>query len=432
MSEIFKIKGLGGKKKLNGVIEVNGAKNAALQAFAFSLLFKDEVILKNIPEIEDIKRMSDLLKEIGVEVSQKNKKTYSIKVGKKINTNIPEEISKKLRASIVLTGAMLARFGKVSIPHPGGCVIGARPIDLFLNAYEKMGAKVEVIDGKYFIEADGGKLKGAEIFFKNQSVTATQTIMFAAVLAKGKTVLKNAATEPETKTFADFLNKCGAKIKGAGTQTIEIIGGGLLSAKGKSYTTPPDRIEAGSFLILGALAADNLEIKNCDPSEIESVIEALRESGVRIETDKTSIKIKNNGSVSNSSFKGLNIKTHEYPGFPTDLQAPMVVFLSQATGESYIFETIFEGRLNYTEELNRMGTEIKMWDQHRATVKGGASLHGREMESPDIRAGLAFLLAAIIAEGESIVHSIYFIDRGYESIEKRLCNIGVDIRRENL
>lgn len=429
MSEVFKIKGFGGEKKLNGVIEVNGAKNAALQALTFSLLFKDEVVLKNVPEIEDIKRMSDLLREIGAEVSQKNKKTYSIKVGKNINTNIPEEISKKLRASIVLTGPMLARFGKVSIPHPGGCVIGARPIDLFLSAYEKMGATVEVRDGKYFIEAKDGRLKSANIFFKNQSVTATQTIMFAAVFAKGKTVLKNAATEPETKTFADFLNKCGAKIKGAGTQTIEIVGGGLLSARGKSYITPPDRIEAGSFLILGALVADNLEIKNCDPTEIEAVIEALRESGVKIEVGKASIKIKNNGGVPNSNFKGINIKTHEYPGFPTDLQAPMVVFLSQTTGDSFVFETIFEGRLNYTEELNRMGTEIKMWDQHRATIKGPSKLRGREMESPDIRAGLAYILAAIIAGGESIIHSIYYVDRGYEKIEERLKKIGVDIQR---
>ncbi|HBM46096.1 MAG: UDP-N-acetylglucosamine 1-carboxyvinyltransferase [Parcubacteria group bacterium GW2011_GWF2_38_76] len=432
MSEILRVKGLGGKKTLSGVIEVNGAKNAVLQALSFSVLFKDEFKIKNVPGIEDVKRMMTLLSEIGAEATVEKNKTYSIKFGKNIKTDIPEEISKKLRASIVLTGPILARFGEVSFPHPGGCVIGARPIDLFVDGFQKLGAEVLFKDGKYFMKVKDGKLHGATIFMKNQSVTGTQTLMAAAVLAKGKTVIKNAALEPETKHLADFLNKCGAKIKGAGTSTIEIIGTGLLSAKGKTYITPPDRIETGSFLILGALAADDLEIKNCDPSWIEALTENLITAGVKMQIGKNSIKIKGNGKINNSDFNSLNIKTHEYPGFPTDIQAPMVVFLTQTTGESFIFETIFEGRLNYAEELKRMGADIKVWDPHRATVKGPTPLRGRDVESPDIRAGLAFLLAAILADGESVIHNAYFIDRGYENIEERLRNIGVDIKRECL
>jgi UDP-N-acetylglucosamine 1-carboxyvinyltransferase len=299
-----------------------------------------------------------------------------------------------------------------------------------VDGFQKLGAEVVFKDGKYFMKAKGGKLHGATIFMKNQSVTGTQTLMAAAVLAKGKTIIKNAALEPETKHLADFLNKCGAKIKGAGTSTIEITGGGLLSAKNKTYTTPPDRIEAGSFLILGALAADNLEIKNCDPSWIEALTENLITSGVKLQIGKNSIKIQGNGKIKNSDFSALNIKTHEYPGFPTDVQAPMVVFLTQATGESFVFETIFEGRLNYAEDMRRMGADIKVWDPHRATIKGPTPLRGRDVESPDIRAGLAFLLAAILADGDSVIHNPYFIDRGYELIEKRLQMIGVNIERD--
>ncbi len=432
MREIFRIKGSGGKKSLSGVIEVNGAKNAVLQAFASTILFKDKVVIKNVPEIEDVKRMVDLLRTMGGEVEKVGNRTYSVCFKKKPGSEISEDISKKLRASIVLTGPLLARNGEVFFPHPGGCVIGARPIDLFVDGFSKLGAKVNFNKGKYEIFADNGKLRGSEIFMKNQSVTGTQTLMMAGVLAKGKTVIKNVALEPETKHLADFLNSCGAKIKGAGTSTIEVVGTGLLSANGKFYNTPPDRIEAGSFLILGALCAKNLLIKNCDPTWIESLINELSASGLKMKIGKSSIKIIDNDRIPNKIFKSANIKTHEYPGFPTDLQAPMVVFLTQVSGESFIFETIFEGRLNYAEELKRMGADIRVWDPHRATVKGPTCFRGREMESPDIRAGLAFLLAAIIAEGESIIHNVYYIDRGYEKIEERLRDIGVDIKRDNL
>ncbi len=425
--EAFVINGFAGDKKLKGSISVSGAKNAILQALTFSILFKDEVIYKNVPEISDVQNMLILLKESGAVVNRKSKGTYSIKVGRKVSTELSPEISKKFRASIVLTGPMLARFGKVSFPHPGGCVIGSRPIDIFLEGFKKLGAKVDESTEGYKIYTVAKKLKGAKIFLKKPTVTGAQTLMMAAVLVKGKTTIKNAPLEPETKVLADYLNYCGAKISGAGTSTIEITGTGPLKAKGRPFITPPDRIETGSFLILGALCAKSLEIKNCEPNDVEALTETLNSCGVNLKISKNKIEVWDESKQ--KDFITTEIKTHEYPGFPTDLQAPMVVFLTQAIGESLVFETIFEGRLNYVTELARMGADIRLWDPHRATVRGKTSLRGREVESPDIRAGLAFIIAAILAEGQSIIHNIHYVDRGYEKIEERLKKIGVDIVR---
>lgn len=426
MASAFLIKGLGDRPKLKGTIRVAGAKNAALQAMAFSILFKDTLRLSNVPEIEDISRMTELLEALGLSVRRPRKDSWELNVSKKISAAMPEELTKKFRASVVLTGPLLSRFGRVSLPHPGGCLIGARPIDLFLEAYKKMGAKVTEKSGCYDIAAPKG-LHGAEIFMRNQSVTGTQTVMMAAILAKGQTVIKNAAMEPEIPHLAAFLNKCGAKISGAGTPTITIKGGGLLSAKGRAYKTPPDRIETGSFLILGVLAAKDLTITNCQPKDLEVIVETLRLiSSSKIITSKNTITVKNKNKA---IINPLSIKTHEYPGFPTDLQAPMAVLLSQARGESLVFETIFEGRLGYAEELARMGAKITLWDSHRLMIFGPRTLSGKILTSPDIRAGLALVLAAVIAKGESVIHNAYYIDRGYEAIEKRFLSIGVPIKR---
>ena len=430
MKDKFVIQGLSGRKTLSGKIKVNCAKNAILKVMASSVLFEDGIEMKNIPDIEDVKRLSELLGKMGVVVSKKNKGIYSIDAKKIKYCELDREISERIRASIVLTGPILSRFGEVSFPVPGGCVIGARPIDFFVEGFEKMGAEMEFKNDRYYIKVKTGKkLKGAEIFFRAPSVTATETFIMAGVLAKGKTVLKNCAIEPEIKNLADFLISCGAKIKGAGTSTIEIIGGGLLKSKGKIYKAMPDRIEAGSFLIMGALCADNLEITDCNPNDIEILIEILKDAGVPLEIGKTSIKIKGNAKLKNKDFKSIGFKTKEFPGFPTDLQAPMVIFLTQATGESLVFETIFEGRLNFVEDINRMGANIILLDPHRALVKGPTSFRGREVESPDLRAGLAFIIAGILAKGESIIDNVYLIDRGYERIEERLRDIGVDIKR---
>lgn len=430
LKDKFLIKGLAGQKKLKGKIAVCGAKNAVLPALASSILFKDKFCVSNVPEIKDVENMKMLLQKLGADVEKKRNKKYCITTRKIKSTVLDRRISENMRGSIVLTGPLLSRFGKVSFPHPGGCVIGARPIDVFLESFEKMGAKVKKQKENYIISiGKGKKLKGTKIFFKKISVTATETLMLAAVLAKGKTVLENAAMEPEIKDLAEFLNSCGAKINGAGTSTIEITGGRLLRAKGNTYKTLPDRIETGSFLILGALSAESLEITNCIPEHINSLIELLRQSGLLINTRKNKIFIKNNSKIKNNSLKNIDVKTHEYPGFATDLQAPMCVFLTQIRGESRVHETIFEGRLNYTDDLVKMGAKITVWNPHQITVKGPTALHGKELYGPDLRAGLAYVIAAIVAKGDSVVNNVHYIDRGYERIEDRLRKIGVDIVR---
>ncbi len=425
--EQFIIKGFAGERKLKGEIPVRGAKNAALKALAASLLFKNAVTVSNIPEIEDIFRARELLKELGADVKRAKTRSYTISFSKKPNVELSPAIANTLRASIVFTGPLLARTGKVVFPHPGGCLIGARPIDLFLSGFQKMGARIKE-DGKtYEIIAPQGKLKGAAIFFRKPSVTATETLMMAGVLARGTTVLKNAAMEPEIVALAEFLNACGAKIEGAGTAKVTIRGTGLLSGK-KPFVTPPDRIEAGSFLILAALAAEDLTITNCNPAQSESLIEHLRAAGVPIEVGKNKIRVRNeNGSP--RILTSLDVKTHEYPGFPTDLQAPIAVLLTQAAGSSLVFETIFEGRFRYVDALLKMGAKIEVCDPHRVIISGATPLRGRTLLSPDLRAGLAYIIAALVAEGESVIHNVYTIDRGYERIEERLQKIGADIKR---
>ena len=426
----FLIRGLGGKRKLTGTIAVSGAKNAALKVMASSILFKDTLTVQNIPNIEDVKRMSDLLGELGCGVKKRNSHTYIFTCGNDTKTDLSSEISKRMRSSIVLSVPLLARFGEVSFPHPGGCVIGERPIDFFIDGFRKMGAEVSMKGGvkkMYVIRAPKNGLRAATIFLKSSSVTATETLMMAGILARGTTVIQNAALEPEIKDIADFLVRCGANIKGAGTTTITIKGGKLLSARGKTYTTMPDRIEAGSFIILGALGARTLRIENCNPDHLTSLIDTLRTAGVTLKIGNKSVTV--SSPERRLQFNMVSIKTHEYPGFPTDLQAPMMVLLTQSQGEAIVFETIFDGRLNYTESLVTMGADITPMDPHRVLVKGPALLRGKKLESPDLRAGLAFIIAATIAKGNSTIHSVYNIDRGYEHIEERLKAIGVDIKR---
>lgn len=423
----FIVEGLGGKKILSGRVRVGGAKNAIIKILAAPVLFHDGFAISNVPEIEDVHQMIRLLEELGGQVEKLEPGHYKLKSDELNSFMLASDLSKRLRASVVLTGPLLARFGEVRFPHPGGCVIGKRPIDMFLDGFQRMGAKITEEEGLYVVKAGDGKLKGAEIFFKIQSVTNTETFMMAAVLAEGKTILKNCALEPEIVSLGEFLIKCGAKIKGLGTPTLEIEGGELLSGEGQEYVTVPDRIEAGSFLVLGAIAASDLIVENCRPDHLDALIDILRSAGVDVEVGDTWVRVKN--TEPNKKFTSIDIKTHEYPGFPTDLQAPLSIFLTQAEGQSFIFETIFEGRLNYLEALNRLGAKTKILDAHRAIIDGPTALTGHEIESPDLRAGLAYLLAAIIASGQSVVHNVKYIDRGYEQIEKRLQAIGVKIER---
>lgn len=420
--------GLGGRRLLSGEITVAGAKNAALKGIAASMLFRTPIILTNVPEIEDVSRMLEILRTIGATASFKAHRA-TIDTCKLTETTLTPEISKRLRASIVLTGPLLARFGRVQFPHPGGCVIGERPIDLFIDGYKKMGARVKRMGKFYDISAPRGGLRGAELFFRLQSVTGTETFMMAATLANGKTVIRNAAMEPEVPWLSDMLNASGARIEGAGTPTITIHGGGLLNARGKSFRVIPDRIEAGSLLILGALAAKRLVIKHIVPEHIGSLIEVLSSAGVSITRGKDWLSV--SSPKKHRPLHSVDIRTHEYPGLATDLQAPLAIFMTQTRGESLVFETIFEGRLSYIESLNRMGANITTMDPHRVLIKGPTALRSQKLESPDLRAGLAFVIAAVIAKGTSEIHNIYNIDRGYERIDERLRALGVNIIRIN-
>lgn len=409
MREQFTIKGLGGEKTLHGTIAVRGAKNGILKALAATVLFDDEVPMQNVPDIEDVKRMRELLEALKTEP-----------------TVLKKDIAEKFRASIVLTGPVLAREGYVEFPFPGGCVLGERSIDLFLNGFRAMGAVVEEEDSYFNITAQ--KLKGARITFPLVSVTATETLMMAAVLAGGTTVLENAAMEPEIANLASYLNECGAQVSGAGTPAITIVGGGLLHAGGISYNTPPDRIEMGSFAILAALAGKDVTITHCNPTWVEVPLTLLRQAGVDIEVGNDFIRIR----ASDIPYRMVSVHTHEYPGFATDLQAPMAVFMSQCVGEGNILETIFDGRFRYVDDLALMGADIVVMNPHRVVVRGPKKLSRKNLESPDLRGGLAYILAATVAEGTSTIDNAYLIDRGYERVEERLQALGLDIKREQV
>ena len=409
---------INGGKKLKGEIGVKGAKNAALKIFAASVLTSGTVRMKNVPEVEDIVRISELLKDLGVEVIHPKHGEYRITAAKIKTSAINPEIAKKLRASIVLTSSLLARTGNVKFPHPGGCVIGERPIDVFLDGYKALGAKINFQNGLYDIK---GKLTGAKFVFGNVSVTGTEAMIMAACLAKGKTILKNCACEPEIESLANFLNSCGAKIQGAGTPFIIIEG--VESLTGGEYKTIPDRIETGTLAILAAATKSNILIKNCEPEHLESLWNVLKNAGVHLKMSRDSVE------VIPSRLKTVNIKTHEYPGFPTDLQAPICVLLTQAEGQGLVHETIFESRLFWLNDLKRMGANVLMHDPHRISIQGPTKLRARNIESPDLRAGMAYIIAALCAKGKSTINNVYQIDRGYEKIEERLRKIGADIRR---
>lgn len=433
----FIITGLAGEKTLEGRVSVNGAKNAVLKAMAGAILFDGEVELQNVPNTEDVHTLNEILTDIGAKVRWKDDSPHSHILyidSSTINKHdIDPEKAGIMRASVVLTGPMLARYGKVSFPAPGGCVIGARPIDLFIEGYKSMGAEVRLENDLYYISTK--KLNQTEINFKKITVGGTETLMMASVLISGKTVLKNCAKEPEIVNVAEWLNANGAKITGAGTETITIEGtdGRLLSNK-VAYKAIPDRIEAGSFLFLGALTAKELCIDNCNAEHIDLPIRLLRESGVSIEIidqDKEvqSIKIINSRE---NSFKPFNVITKEYPGFATDLQSPLVTYLTQCHGESTVEETIFEGRFKYVHDLKEMGANIEVVDGNKALIKGPSILQkddDRELTAHDIRAGFAIVLACLIAKGTFTINNVHLIDRGYENLENRLNALGADIKR---
>ncbi len=418
------IEGTAGRRVINGSIRVNGSKNDAVQAIAAALLFRDGLALANLPDIDDVEKMLALLQDLGARIERRGRRAV-IAVPKRLSRlNLDRAIAEKIRASILLTGPVLARYGSVTFPHPGGCVIGERPIDFFLDGFSQMGAKVKARRGSHMVVAPSRGLRGATIFFKNQSVTATETFLLAAVLARGRTSLKNCALEPEIENLGRFLRRSGARISGLGTPTVIINGRGLLTAR-RPYQVLSDRIEAGSFAILGALLAKKLQITHCRSQHLDALLNLLMELGVGIKSYRGTIII----SAPRSGLGAVKIKTHEYPGFPTDLQAPLAVLLTQASGASTILETIFEGRLNYAKTLISMGAKIKIFDPHRLVITGPAPLYGRPVTSPDLRAGLAYILAGLVAKGRTVVHNVHYIDRGYERIDERLRALGLALKR---
>lgn len=411
---------INGRKKLEGKITVYNAKNAALKILAASILASKPVKIANLPQIEDVSRMKELLIDLGAKFYSD---TFDCSRLKKTDLNY--QIADRFRASIVLTGPLLARFGKVSFPHPGGCTLGKRPINFFIDGFKSLGALIKKSGKNFVVISKNKKLVGNKFIFPMVSVTGTETLMMAATLAEGKTILKNAACEPEIENLAEFLNSLGARISGAGTPVIVIEG--VKALKGGEWGGMPDRIEAGTFIILGVATNSNIKVENCEPDHLDVLLTMLQKVGSNLEIGKNYVIVK-----PAKRLKSVDITTREYPGFATDLQAPFTVLMTQTNGISLIHETIYNGRLFYTDILNQMGADITMADPHRVIVKGPTILRGKKIYSPDIRAGMALLIAALLAKGQSTIDNIYQIDRGYDKIDERLRALGADIKRVNI
>ncbi len=411
-----------GGAKLSGEIAVKGAKNLALKIIPAAILSQKPITIKNLPQIEDVDRALELLESLGASIT-KNKNGITIDTSKIKESVLEPKLADKFRGSIMFVGPLLARFGEVKFPHPGGCVIGAgdRPIDLFLEGYQAFGAEIDEDHGNFY-HIKAKKLKPADYFFPFVSVTATESMLMTAAIIPGKTTLKNCAMEPEIQALAEYLNKQGAKIKGAGSPIITIEG--TKNLKADIFEVIPDRIETGSFAILAAAANAEITITHCNPEHIMTLLLVLKKIGVNFEIGKDWIKMKKSGKLT-----ACDVKTHEYPGFATDLQSPYVVLMTQAHGSSLIHETIYDGRLVWTDMLCQMGAEINMCDPHRIIVHGPSKLSGKSLASPDLRAGIALVIAGLIAEGKTEIDNIYQIDRGYEKLEERLQGIGAKIKR---
>lgn len=410
-----------GGKQLNGEIIVSGAKNNAQIMLPASLLSKETITLKNVPRIDGVNKSLELLDNLGAKIVD-NGSELQINTANVSKTELEKKIADKFRTSVMFVGPLLARFGEARFPHPGGCVIGAggRPIDLFLEGFSALGAKIDVHDNYYHLSAK--KLHGTDFFFTTTTVTGTQSMMMTACLAEGETILRNCAMEPEIEALANYLNSQGAKIKGSGTPTIIIKG--VTSLGAGICEIIPDRIEAGSFALMAAASGSEIKIKNCYPQHLLNLLTVFDKINVHYEKGDDWILIKKS-----SNILPYNLKTHEYPGFSTDLQSPYVVLMTQAQGLSLIQETIYDRRLIWTDMLSQMGANIIMCDPHRVVISGPTKLYGKKLISPDIRAGIALVIAALIAQGTTEIDNIYQIDRGYEQLDLRLKKLGADITR---
>lgn len=419
---------INGGRSLAGEIEVRGAKNAATPILSACLLTKEPCIIDNLPLIEDVFRLLEIMQSLGVQVDWVGERKIKIQAAQVNLDNMRTDLVSKIRSSILLLGPLLVRCQNFKFPHPGGCVIGARPVGTHFDALKSLGADISQNGSSYIFKTK--KLKSAEIVLSEFSVTATENALMAASLIPGKTIIKIAAAEPHVQDLCLFLKKMGAQIKGVGTHTLEITG--VKKLKGAKHFLIPDPNEAGTFIALAAAARGKILIKNLVAEHLDIVFLKLREMGVNFE-----IRRKSGGSVGSDSllvkpagvYRATRVQTMPYPGIPTDLQSPLAVLCTQAVGTSLIHDTLYEGRLKYIDELNKMGANAIICDPHRAIITGPTIFYGTKINSYDLRAGASLIIAALVAKGESIIADAYQVDRGYEKIEEKLQKIGADIKR---
>ena len=408
-----------GGRPLEGTVRISGAKNASLPALCAALLTDEPVRLRNVPEVRDIRTMGRVLSALGAEVEFRVGGVVEVRARRLTSLEAPYELVKTMRASVLVLGPVLAREGRARVSLPGGCAIGARPINLHLLALEKMGATIGVEHG--YVEARAERLRGAEIYFDTVTVTGTENLLMAASRAEGETVLRNAACEPEVRDLAELLNAMGARIEGAGTPTIRIEG--VRSLGGAEHRVIPDRVETGTYLAACAIAGGEIEVRDCHPPHLEAVIEKLRETGLRIEEGPDNLRVR-----SPRTLQAASVTTLPHPGFPTDMQAQYMVLMTQAAGVSTITESIFENRYMHVAELERMGAHVRV-EGRTALVTGPTPLSGAQVMATDLRASACLVLAGLGARGETIVDRVYHLDRGYYRIDEKLRGLGADIER---
>jgi len=418
MAEYFEI--LGGRR-LKGGIEVRGSKNATTPILAATLLTREKCVISNIPLIEDVFRLLEILQSLGAEIKWLGKRKISVEAKKIDPAKMNFELVKKIRSSILLLGSLSARFDNFKIAHPGGCVIGARPMGTHFDALRKMGVEVKQ-DGKfYFIKSK--KRKSAKIVLKEFSVTGTENAMMLAAGLPGKTIIKIAAAEPHVEDLGNFLMAMGAKIKGLGTHTLEITGAKKL--RGAKHIIIPDPVEAATFLIMGVATKSQIRVKNVKEEHLDLVLEKLKEFGADFKITKNYIDVIPPQKITAAE----KVEARTYPGIPTDAQAPFGVLATQAKGKTLIYDTLYEGRLNYVQGIRKMGAKTKIIDVHQMLVEGPTKLKGRTINSYDLRAGASLIIAALVAQGKTVIKNIYQVDRGYERIEERLSALGANVRR---
>ncbi len=416
MKEILKIKG---GKPLRGTVNVSGAKNAALPTIAATLLTDEEVVLNNVPPLKDVSTMLEMTSRLGKRIEKISDHSYRVSEATK-TTKTPPELVRKMRASFLVLGPLLGKMKEAKIAFPGGCSIGSRPIDFHLKGLSRLGANVEREDG--MITASTKGLKGGEIYLDYPSVGATEQLLMGAAIADGRTTVHNPAREPEVMDLIDLLTKLGAKIE---VELSKIKVEGVEKLHGATHSIVPDRIEAGTYLLAGAATGGNLKVKKINPDHLKSLIIKLREAGLKVEESEEEIALEYRGRL-----ESLDVKTFPYPGFPTDLQAPLTSLLVKAEGKSMIRETIFDSRLDHIPELKKMGAEISVEGSDTFLVKGRDELNGSSVEATDIRAGAALVIAGMSAEGETKIHNLHHLDRGYSELERKLRGLDAQIERK--